>query len=259
MLILLLLVLLTFGPPPVPESQEPVTVSAALSLTDVLEDIAEAYAKSGAGTVRLNLAASNVLARQIRNGAPVDVFISADEAQMDMVERAGSLLAGSRVDLLGNRLAVAAAPGRLDVVRHGFHRADPAIRRLAIGDPAAVPAGVYARQFLEARGLWAAYQSRLVPTASVRAALTAVDQGSVDAAIVYATDLRVARRAREVFVVPADEGPRIVYPAAILKSARQTAEAASFFAFLQGPEAAAIFARHGFSTPSSQLPQHPRP
>ena len=168
---------------------EPITVAAAVSLTDVLEEAAKAYAAAGGGPVRFNLAGSNVLARQIVHGAPADVFISADEAQMEVVEKAGAILAGSRFDLVGNQLAVAAVPEKAALVRQEFARAPAEIRRLAIGDPAAVPAGVYAKRYLEQKHLWSAYESRIVPTTNVRAALTAVETGSVDAAIVYLTDL----------------------------------------------------------------------
>ena len=147
---------------------EPITVAAAVSLTEVLDEIAKAYAAAGGGPVRFNLAGSNVLARQIVNGAPADVFISADETQMDVVEKAGAVLAGSRVDLVANQLAIVATPDRVELVRREFARAPAEIRRLAIGDPAAVPAGVYARRYLEQRGLWAAYEPRVVPTTNVR-------------------------------------------------------------------------------------------
>jgi len=225
---------------------EPVTVAAAVSLTQVLEEIAAAYAAAGGGAVRFNLAGSNVLARQILNGAPADIFISADEAQMAVVEKAGAVLAGSRVDLLENQLAIVATPDRVDFVRQEFARAPAGIRRLAIGDPAAVPAGVYARRYLEQRGLWSAYEPRIVPTTNVRAALAAVETGSVDAAIVYVTDLAAARTAVLAFAVPAKEGPRIVYPGAVLAASRNQVEAKRLMVFLRGPAAAAIFARHKF-------------
>jgi len=225
---------------------EPILVAAAVSLSDVLEEIAAAYAAAGGARVRFNLAGSNVLARQIVNGAPADVFISADEAQMHVVEKTGAVLAGSRVDLVGNQLAVVTTPERVDMVREQFLRAPPGIRRLAIGDPAAVPAGVYARRYLEQRGVWAAYESRLVPTTNVRAALAAVETGSVDAAIVYVTDLAAARAAVLALAVPVADGPRIVYPGAVVASSRNQAAAKRFLAFLREPAARAIFERHKF-------------
>ncbi len=233
--------------PPAPP--EPLLVAAAVSLSNVLEEMAKVYAAGGGGAVRFNLAGSNVLARQIVNGAPADVFISADEAQMDVVEKAGAVLPGSRVDIVGNQLAVVAMPDRVDFVRQDFARAPAGIRRLAIGDPAAVPAGVYARRYLEQRGLWTAYEPRLVPTTNVRAALAAVETGSVDAAIVYLTDLAAARTAVLAFAVPVKDGPRIAYPGAVLASSRNQAEARRFLAFLGQPEAAKIFTRHKFVVP----------
>jgi len=240
-LVLLVCFAVRQGVPP-----EPVTVAAAVSLADVLEEIAAAYAAAGGGPVRFNLAGSNVLARQIVNGAPADIFISADRAQMDVVEKAGAVLAGSRVDLVGNQLAIVATPDRVDFVRQEFARAPAGIRRLAIGDPAAVPSGVYARRYLEQRGLWTAYEPRIVPTTNVRSAVAAVETGSVDAAIVYLTDLAAARTAVLAFAVPADDGPRIVYAGAVLASSRNVAEAKRFLAFLRGSVAAAIFRRHRF-------------
>jgi molybdate transport system substrate-binding protein len=238
-------------------SKPPITVSAAVSLSEALEEAAKAYSASGGGPVRFNFAGSNVLARQIVNGAPADLFISADEEQMNVVAKAGGVRSGTRVDLLGNQLAVVAPADRVAFVREQFARAPAEIRRLAMGDPAAVPAGVYARQYLEKRGLWAAYEPRVVPTANVRAALTAVDTGAVDAAIVYVTDAAVARNAAVAFVVPVDEGPRIVYPAAILSGAANRTEAERFLAFLRAPEASAIFARHKFTPLVSRPPRAP--
>jgi molybdate transport system substrate-binding protein len=233
-----------------PARPEPITVSAAVSLSDVLEEIANSYTRAGGGPIRFNFAASNVLARQIVNGGRVDLFISADELQMDVVEKAGVLQAGSRVPLVANRLAVVAPPDRVQFVKDHFTRAPPEIRRLALGDPAAVPAGIYARQYLEKQGLWASYASRVVPTTSVRAALAAVETGSVDAAIVYATDVPVAKRAALAFIVPNEQAPRIVYPAALVSSAPA---ARKFLAFLrESPEARAIFERYQFLSPAAR-------
>jgi molybdate transport system substrate-binding protein len=230
----------------------PLTVSAATSLTDALEEISKAYAAGGGGVVRLNVGGSNTLARQIVNGAPADIFISADEAQMAVVENAGLVQPGSRVEIVRNQLAVMAAPDRVDLVRDRFAQAPAEIRRVAIGDPVAVPAGVYARQYLERRGIWKAYEPRVVPAANVRAALVAVETGGADAAIVYVTDAAMARRAVVAFVVPLDETPPILYPAAILGRSRNINEAQRFMAFLRGPEASAVFARHKFLAPSGK-------
>jgi molybdate transport system substrate-binding protein len=224
----------------------PIDVAAAISLSETLNDVGSAYLAAGGNPIRLNLAGSNTLARQILNGAPADVFISADEAQMDVVEKAGAAVPGTRFNLVGNQLAVVTLPDRAAFVREHFVRAPPEIRRLAMGEPAAVPAGAYARQYLEARGLWKAYERRVVPTTNVRAALVAVETGGADAAIVYATDASVARQAAVAFVVPFAQGPRIVYPAALLTSARDKDAARQFLAFLRGREASAIFERHGF-------------
>ena len=224
-----------------------ITVSAAVSLTDALSAIAKEYANAGRGTVRFNFGASNILARQIVMGAPVDLFVSADEAQMDVVAREGLLKEGSRIDLLGNQLAVVVPSDRPRTFASIAEIAGPAFKRIAIGDPAAVPAGVYARQYLEKEGLWTSVEPRVVPTGSVRAALAAVESGASDAAIVYRTDARVALRATVAWVVPATRGPRIVYPAAVLRASPQAAEAGRFLDFLRGAAAAQLFERFGFT------------
>ena len=224
----------------------PITVSAAISLTEALEEIAATYAKAGGAAVRFNFAGSNVLARQIANGAPVDLFISADDDQMDVAARAGALVDGTRVNLIGNQLAVVARQDNVALVKSSFAKAPPEIRRLAVGDPAAVPAGRYARAYLERQKLWTAYETRIVPTPNVRAALAAVENGAADAAIVYATDVRISKTAVLAFLAPAADSPRIVYPAALVKSSRRRDDAKRFLTFLRGTNAAAIFHKHGF-------------
>jgi molybdate transport system substrate-binding protein len=224
----------------------PVMVFAATSLTDVLDEIGTAYSSAGGGAVRFNFAGSNTLARQIIAGAPADVFVSADEVQMDVVQKAGLIVDGSRVDVVSNQLVVASLAERAEAVRATFAKAPPQIARLAIGDSAAVPAGVYARRYLEAKGLWTSYEPRIVPTANVRAALVAVENGAADAAIVYATDMAIARGAVAAFTIPLDQSPRIVYPAALLKTSTNAAEARQWLSFVAGAQAAEIFRRHKF-------------
>ena len=226
-------------------SAPPVTVSAAISLTEALEEAAAAYRVAGGTPVVFNFGGSNALARQIVNGAPVDVFISADEAQMDVVEKADLVVAGTRMPVAGNRLVlVVDSQSRVKAVTDlGIAE----IRRIAIGDPVAVPAGVYARQYLDRINEWTRLQPKIVPVTNVRAALTAVQNGSADAAFVYATDARLAPALRVVATITGTQAPRIVYPGAVVKTSRQPRAAAKFLEFLRSPPALAIFERHGFT------------
>ena len=231
-------------------SASPVTVSAAVSLSEALEEVAAAHRAAGGAPVTFNFAGSNVLARQIVNGAPVDVFVSADEVQMEVVTRAGLVAQGTRVDIAGNTL-VLVADARTPI-RTLADLANAEVRRIAIGDPAAVPAGVYARKYLEDIGLWARLEPKIVPTTNVRAALTSVQNGSASAALVYATDARAAPALKVVATIAGARAPRIVYPACVVRSTRHPAAAAAFVNFLRGPAAAAILARHGFTPPAAR-------
>ena len=221
-----------------------VLVSAATSLTDVMRQIAQAYEARTGTRLTVNTGASNTLARQIAAGAAVDLFISADEAQMKVID--DSVVAGSRVDLLSNELAVAVASDRPRTIASARDLTAPAFRRIAIGDPSAVPAGVYARSYLEKIGVWPAVAQKVVPSASVRLALAAVENGAADAAIVYRTDVAAARRAAVALVIPRADGPRIVYPAALIRTGRNRADATRLLVWLQSAEATAIFRAAGF-------------
>jgi len=238
---------LLLAPGAVAAQRPPVTVSAAASLTDVLQQLAAAYERQSKERVILNFGASNTLARQIAAGARVDVFVSADEAQMDAV--AAHIDESSRVALLSNQLAIAVPDDRPRRFSSARQLVDPSVRRIALGDPAAVPAGVYAKAYLETLGIWAEIAPRIVPSGSVRLALAAVENGAADAAVVYRTDIATARHAREAFVVPVAEGPRIVYPAALVRGGDNGAGGRRFLAFLMSPEAAAVFERAGFLRP----------
>lgn len=220
-----------------------VLVSAASSLTEVLTAVAKQFEVATGERVLLNFGASNTLARQIAAGAKVDVFISADGIQMDRV--GAEIAPGTRIDLLSNRLAVAVPRDAAALVDARALLA-PSIRRIAIGDPAAVPAGVYARQYLEARGLWTALGPKLVPAGSVRLALAAVEAGAADAAIVYVTDVPTAAGAKTAFVVDVNEGPAIRYPAAVMRGAQNPSMARRFLAYLRTPDAGRRFTAAGF-------------
>jgi molybdate transport system substrate-binding protein len=232
----------------------PLLVSAAISLTDALTEVAAAYRSAGGGDVRFNFAGSNVLARQIVNGAPADLFISADSAQMAVAVSSGAV--DRPVPLLRNRLAVVTPAGGAANVPD--LNALLRLRRIAVGDPAAVPAGVYARQYLERRGLWSVIEPKLLPLANVRAALNAVESGGADAGIVYESDAAALRRVDLAFVVDSLDAPSIVYPAAVVSQSRNKAAAARFLRFLQGPEAASIFLKYRFRPAATSGTQPPR-
>jgi molybdate transport system substrate-binding protein len=219
-------------------------LAAAASLSDVLPQVADAFHRQRHVDVRFNFAGSNTLARQIVEGARVDAFLSADVAQMDVVEQAGRLVPDSRIDLLGNTLVIIVpASSKLPIGEpDDLTRAE--VRRIALGDPAAVPAGVYARRWLETVRVWSSIESKIVPLPSSPAALAAVAQGRAQAGIVYRTDVRDAH-VRVVHVARDEDAPDIVYPAAAIAGGRALI-VREFLAFLQSDAARVIFERAGF-------------
>jgi molybdate transport system substrate-binding protein len=225
-----------------PAAAAEVTVFAAASLADAVSEIGKAFAAASGHHVAFNFGASSDLGRQIRAGAPADVFFSADKAQMDGVEQAGLVRASDRVDLLSNTLVVvvpARVPRRLQAPAE-----IATFDRLALADPQAVPAGVYAREYLESVGLWTRLQGRIVPTLNVRAALAAVESENLPAAIVYRTDAAVSSRVRVAFEVPRSAGPAIVYVMAPLAAASPAGRL--FAQELTSPRAARAYERYGF-------------
>ena len=226
-------------------SPRPLVVSIAASLADVMSELARRHEQATGQPVRLNVAGSHVIARQIVEGAGADAFVSADEAQMDVVERAGRLVAGTRVDLLTNQLVVVGRPGGTLQSGDAVALASSAVRRVALGNPESVPVGVYARRWLEGRGVWPAVAAKVVPTSTVRAALAAARAGRVDAAVVYATDAATDPSVPVIYRVPIADTPPIRYPAAVIAGPRQDA-ARRFVAFLRSAEAGAVFQGAGF-------------
>lgn len=223
-------------------------VSVAASMHAALAEIAGLYRAATGVTVSLNTGGSNTLARQIVAGARAAVFVSADEAQMDLVERAGRLVPGTRTRLVTNELAVV-APADRPVPASISELLQAGVARLAMGESASVPAGVYGRRWLEHEGAWARLQPTVIPFPSVRAVLAAVEAGRVDAGIVYATDARDAA-VRVVGRVTASEHAylNIVQPAAVIAGPDEAA-GRRFLQFLHGPAARAVFARRGFGRP----------
>ncbi len=237
----LLALLLTVA---MPAYAERVLVFAAASTTEALQELGSAFTREQGHTVEFAFGASSDLARQAVAGAPADAFLSADTAKMDQVEKAGLVQASTRVDLLSNRLVVVVP---VDSRHQVGSAADLAkVKRVALADTAAVPAGLYAKAWLEKAGVWKELEPRVVPLLDVRAALAAVEAGRVDAGVVYATDAAMSKRVRVVLTVPEADGPRIVYPAAALSGGKAAAAGAAFVQFLRGDTARRVFEKHGF-------------
>lgn len=226
-----------------PAAAEEILVFAAASLTDACREVARGFESASGHRVAFNFGASSDLARQIRAGAPADVFFSADLARMDELEQAGLVRAADRVNLLSNTLVIVVPAGSAAVVRGPSDLAG--LRRLAVANPEAVPAGIYARTWLASLGQWEGLKDRVVPTLDVRAALAAVEAENAEAGIVYRTDAALSKRVRVAFEVPPGEGPKITYPLAPLAATKRPA-ARAFAAYLRSPASLAVFRRHGF-------------
>lgn len=229
----------------------PLTVFAAASLKETLDEASALYSRTHRVDVRESYAATSALARQIQEGAPADVFISADRDWMDALQASGDIDGRTRRDIAGNRLVVVApassALRRVDLTRRGALA--PLLgrdRRMALALTASVPAGRYARAALESIGAWAAVQPHVVEAENVRAALQLVARGEAVLGVVYATDAQAEPRVRVVAHFPARTHPRIVYPAARVAASTHP-QAAAFVAWLRTPEAQAVFRRHGFT------------
>ena len=221
-------------------------VFAAASLTDVMKEIGAGFeAESGLRT-SLNFGASSLLARQIEEGAPADVFISADEAKMDQLQKSNLLDVASRKDLLGNSLVLVAAAGSSLTINSPRDLLRAEFRKIALADPQVVPAGIYARDFLARIQLLEPLRARIVPTDNVRAALAAVEAGNADAAFVYKTDAAISKRVHLIYAVPEKEAPEIRYPVAILRETKKHAAAEQFVRYLESDAARAVFGRAGF-------------
>ena len=223
-----------------------VVVSVAASLSDAVGDVANVFEKQTGIQVLVNAAGSQILATQIIEEIPVDVFVSADERQMTRTIARGKMDEGSYLQLLSNQLVVVVPSDRLMGISRPDDLIAQSVRRIALGDPEAVPGGVYAREYLDKEGVWDVLKSKVVPTRNVRAALRAVEAGTVDAGVVYRTDARQSVDAVIAFDVPVGRGPRIIYPAAVSTEPPNPESAVQFFSFLQTAKAQQIFEAYGF-------------
>jgi molybdate transport system substrate-binding protein len=236
---------------PLPASAEgtPLTIFAAASLKNALDDVDASFTQQSGIKVVASYAASSALIKQIEEGAPADVFISADPDWMDYGAQKKLIKDGTRFNLLGNRLVlIAPKDSKLDTVTigPGFDLAKLAgDGKITTADVKAVPAGMYAKAALEKLGAWAAVESKIAMTENVRVALTLVARGEAPLGIVYETDAKVEPQVKIVGRFPETAHPPIIYPAAATKDAKP--EAAKYLAFLRSATALVIFERYGFT------------
>ncbi len=229
---------------------ETITVFAAASTADAVQAVAEAYGAAHGVDVRCSFASSSTLAKQIAQGAPADLFLSADGAWMDHLAARQAIVAASRIDLLGNGLVIITpidAPLTVTVAK-GFDFAATFTGRLAVGDPSHVPVGMHAQVALTALGWWEALRGRLAPAADARAAVRLVELGEVDAGVAYVTDARASAKVAVAAIIAAELHAAIRYPIAMTTTA--VPAAAAFLEHLQGAEARAVFTAAGFTMPA---------
>jgi molybdate transport system substrate-binding protein len=234
---------------PAQAQEKSITVFAAASMKNALDDVDAAFTQQTGAKVVVSYDASSVLMKQIEQGAPADVFVSADLKWMDYGSQKKLIDEGTRVNLLGNKLVlIAAKDSKLDPVTigPGFDLANLAgDDRITTGDVQAVPVGIYAKAALEKLGLWASVEPKMAMAANVRAALLLVARGEVPLGIVYATDAKVEPGVKVIGVFPDDSHEPIVYPVAATKTAKP--DAAAYLAFLRSSAAKSIFESNGFA------------
>lgn len=231
---------------------EPVdlTVSAAISMKDALAELQKSYESSHPGIkISYNLGSSGSLQKQIEEGAPVDLFISAAAKQMDQLESKNLLQKDSRKNLVGNALVVIVPKNsNLNVTKYE-DLTQTGIKKVAIGETESVPAGQYAKQVLTKIGLWDSLKEKLVQGKNVRAVLTYVETGNAEAGIVYKTDAATSEQVKIVAAAPQGSHEPIIYPSAIIGATKHGKEAQDFLNYLASPEGQAVFQKYGFTAP----------
>jgi molybdate transport system substrate-binding protein len=187
------------------------------------------------------------LARQIEEGAPVDIFFSADLSQMENLDKNGRLEPGTRKNLLSNQLVIVVPADSKLVLSSPRDLLKAEVKRIALAEPFSVPAGVYSRQYLTAEGLWDQLKRKIVPVQDVRATLASVESGNVEAGFVYKTDAAVSKKVKIGYEVPVDRGPKITYPGAIVKDSKRKDAARDFMSYIQSAAAKDAFKKYGFA------------
>lgn len=224
-----------------------INISAAASLTDALTEIQSEYAKQSNAILQYNFAASGALQKQIQEGAPCDLFISASKSHMDTLDEAGIINTESRKDLLGNALTLIATSEKAEVITDIMALTSADVESIAIGTPDSVPAGKYAQEALTSLGLWDEIQPKLIFAKDVRQVLEYVDTGNADCGLVYKSDAEMLETGVIVENAPDDSHAPIVYPAALIKEAPQSEAAAAFYEFIQNDYSKGIFEKYGFT------------
>jgi molybdate transport system substrate-binding protein len=233
--------------------QNTLTISAAASLSDALNEIQGLYAQTHPQTkILFNFGGSGTLELQIERGAPVDIFISAASEQMDALAAKSLLLPDTRAIVASNRVVLivpANPPPDSPHIGSFADLAQPDVRTIAIGEPTSVPAGHYAQQIFEHAGIWSQVRAKAVLAKDVRQVLAYIETGNADAGVVYATDARITNRVRVVAEAQAGSHDPVIYPAAVVRTSQNADAARDFLKFLLAPPSQAVFEKYGFSPP----------
>ena len=242
-----LLILLSFACLFIGCSGDELIIFGAMSLTDALTEISQRFGVKQNVKVYCNFAGSSTLQRQIEKGAPADIFISASPKQMEALQQQGLLYEDSRRAILSNRLVVVAPVNSSLSMAYVGLLSEDSIRRIAIGEPSSVPAGIYGKEALTHLGMWDTVHSKLIPSADVRSTLAYVESGEVDVGIVYRTDGDISKKVEIIYQFPDSSHSPIVYPAAVLQDTGRKVLAQAFLEYLQTAEVTAIFEKYSFS------------
>lgn len=246
------------------EGSVSLTVAAAASLKDAITEASTAYKEEEPNvTIAYTFGSSGTLQQQIEQGAPVDVFISAANKQIDALESKALVEAGTKTNLVGNEVVAVAVNGTTTIEDFRDLGSDK-VQQIGVGAPESLPAGEYAKQVLSSLGLWDQLQPKLVLAKDVRQVLTYVETGNVDVGIVYATDAKISDKVKVVAKAPVGSHKPVIYPAVVIKGSKNPEAAKEFVEFLaQSDRAAAVFAKYGFTkitpSPSSTVPPNARP
>ena len=249
---LLLAVSILTGCSSTPANPVELNVSAASSLTDVLNEINALYTADNPNvTIVPNYASSGTLQQQIEQGAPADIFISAGAKQMDALQTGNLILTDTRKDIVTNTLVMVVPINSTLGLTSFMDLAADKVTKIAVGDSKSVPAGTYAKMAFDELGITAAVTPKEIIGANVRQVLTYVETGDVDAGLVYITDAYTSSKVRIIASAPADVNAKIINPLAILKASKNVEAAKAYIAFLFSSKAKAIFSKYGFATVAS--------